>query len=349
MPVEALVEVSAYRELLVGVAKTLFKREHPERQRVPRGFADRLRLRLRVVEGGSAMPVLERPPAPSQLVAADDDFTRARDVIEDAIRAVAEEEELPSEFPRDALVLFNRFGQTLRDNEAIELRSGDAAAGPTYTSDVRRRLVLHQRRTIQAEIDDLAWVTEVDADRMSCSLRLRNASATVSAPLDEVTFASARDVLEPRGEGPAVRIRGVGVQDVDGNLLRLDAVHEISVFEGAEDFERLDSRIAELLQIPSGWLDGEGERLDPVVAELCRSAIGRLLLGGAPLPRLFATPAGGVQAEWSDGNQEISVTYEPGESPYAIAVEIPSGAFEEPSLASGDLTPVAVLLAGDDG
>jgi hypothetical protein len=348
MPVETLPELSAYRDLLLGVAKALFKREHPQRQRVPRGFADRLRLRLRVVEDGSTMPVLERPAPSSQLVAADDDFTRARDVIEDAVTAVAQDDDLPPTFPPEALILFNRFGQTLRYDEAIELRRADAQTGPAYTPDVRRKLILKQRRTIQAEIDDLAWVTEVDADRMSCSIRLRNMATTISAPLDEITFASARDVLEPRGEGPAVRIRGIGVQDIDGNLLRLDDIHEITVFEGAEDFARLDARLDELMRIRRGWLNGEGEEVDPSIAQTLQSAVGQLLLAGAPLPRIYPTPAGGLQAEWSDAGREISIAFEPGEDPYAIAVDVASGDYDEPSLATGDFGPVASLLAGDD-
>jgi hypothetical protein len=52
MPVEALVELVAYEQLVVGVAKELFRREHSGRQRLPRGFAERLQLRLRTVERG---------------------------------------------------------------------------------------------------------------------------------------------------------------------------------------------------------------------------------------------------------------------------------------------------------
>ncbi len=145
-----------------------------------------------------------------------------------------------------------------------------------------------------------------------------------------------------------MRIRGVGVQDIDGNLLRLDAIHEINVFEGAEDFVRLDARLDELMRLPRGWLDGEGAPVDPGVAKSLRAAVEQLLLAGRPLPRLFATPNGGIQAEWSNPAREISITSDPGEEPYAIAVEVPSGRYDEPSLASGDLGRVAALLAGDD-
>jgi hypothetical protein len=85
MPLEALVELGAYRELVLGVAKELFRTSNPQRQRVPRGFAAGLQLRLRTVETGSAMPVLERVTPPGRLPDFEDEFTQARDVIEEAV------------------------------------------------------------------------------------------------------------------------------------------------------------------------------------------------------------------------------------------------------------------------
>jgi hypothetical protein len=203
MPVETLVELAAYRDLVLGVAKELFRTTHPARQRVPRGFAERLQLRLRTVETGSAIPVLERVAASGALLADDDEFTRARDVIEDAVAAVGSGADLPSAFPGSALVLFNRFGQTLRSDEAIELRRGASPSGATYTRGVRKRLVLNQRRTFQEEVEDIGWVSEVDADHMSCLIRLRiGAPRAIPAPLDEVTFAAVKEVLAPKGRGP---------------------------------------------------------------------------------------------------------------------------------------------------
>ncbi len=173
MPVETLVELAQYRELVLGVARVQFLREHPERQRVPRGFFDRLQLRLRTVEDGSAVPVLERVASPGTLLDVDDDFTRARDAIEDAVAAAETDQPPPDGFPPKALVLFNRFGQTLRPDEAIELRRGSAATGPRYTVDTRRKLLLSKRRTYQEELQGIGWISEVDGNGMSCRIRLR--------------------------------------------------------------------------------------------------------------------------------------------------------------------------------
>jgi hypothetical protein len=345
MPVEALVELAAYRDLVLGIAKELFRATHPARQRVPRGFAERLQLRLRTVEAGSAIPVLERVAATGTLLPADDEFTQARDVIEDAVAAVAGGADPPSAFPRDALVLFNRFGQTLRPDEAIELRRGAAASGATYTRDVRKRLVLNQRRTFQEEVEDIGWVSQVDADHMSCLIRLRmGPPSAIPAPLDEMTFAAIKEVLEPKGEGPPVRVSGIGVFDTDQRLIRFDSIHDVSVLDDADELARLDRRFEELAAVRAGWLDGDGVAPDAVVLDRARRSLAELLNFDVPRPRVFPTPEGGVQAEWTVAGHEISVTFEPDGTLYAVSVNLASGQTEEPELAADNAEHIARLL-----
>ncbi len=55
-----------------------------------------------------------------------------------------------------------------------------------------------------------------------------------------------------------------------------------------------------------------------------------LLTFEVPRPRVFATPEGGVQAEWTVGEHEISVTFEPDGKLYAVSVNLASGDAEEP-------------------
>lgn len=345
MPVETLVVLAAYRELVVGVAKELFRAGHPGRQRVPRGFEDRLHLRLRTVQQGSAVPVLERAIPSGALLAPDDEFTQARDLIEDAVAAVATDAPLPGAFPHEALVLFNRFGQTLRPEEAIELWRGAATHGPRYTSDVRKALVLKQKRTYQQEVEDYGWVTEVDGTRMSCLIRLRMGPATpILAPLDEVSFAPMKEVLEPNGEGPPVRISGVGVYDADKGLVRLDSIHDVSLLDDPDDLAVLDVRFDELAALTAGWLDGEGIPPDAVVLGRARRILADLLTFDVPRPRVFPTPEGGVQAEWTVHDHEVSVTFEPDGTLYAVSVNVASGQVHEPELTADDATQIAHLL-----
>jgi hypothetical protein len=343
MPVEALAELVAYHELVVGVAKEVFRSSHPNRQRLPRGFTDRLQLRLQSVEQGSAIPVLERVRESGALLAVTDEFTQSRDIIEDAVAAIAGGRTLPSSFPPDALVLFNRFGQTLRPDEAIELRRGTATSGPRYTRDVRRQLVLERGSTYQDEVRDIGWVWEIDANRMSCNIRLRlGPSAPVAAPLDEVTFEPLWKALAPNGNGPPVRILGVGVFDTTRGLMRLDSIHDVSPVDDPDDLAALDNRLGELEELQEGWLDGDGLPPAPAALQSARATLAELLGLEAPRPRVYPTPEGGVQAEWTAGNHEISLTFQPDGTLYAVAVNSESGEADE--LPDGDTVRIAQFV-----
>jgi hypothetical protein len=48
-----------------------------------------------------------------------------------------------------------------------------------------------------------------------------------------------------------------------------------------------------------------------------------------PKPRLYPTPDGGVQAEWTAGESEINVTFNSDGSPLLVAVDIDSGEANE--------------------
>jgi hypothetical protein len=89
MPVEALSELLAYQELIAGVAAEIFRQANPERLRLPSRFNDRFHLRVQAIEDGSVIPVLTREVRPGTLMNPDDEFIKARDIIEDAVSAMA--------------------------------------------------------------------------------------------------------------------------------------------------------------------------------------------------------------------------------------------------------------------
>ena len=76
MPLEALPELAAYRDLLAAVAREFFFAENPGRLRLPKGFADSFRLSLARIEQGSAVPIVEREVLDPHLFALGDLFDR---------------------------------------------------------------------------------------------------------------------------------------------------------------------------------------------------------------------------------------------------------------------------------
>jgi len=115
------------------------------------------------------MPVLERPYEKTMLLAPPDKLTKTRDPIDETVAAaVAANETLPEVSPTRTPVLFNRFGQTLRDDEGIEMRQGISLSGPPCRRAIRRALVLHHKTTYQDDISGIGWNSEIDAMHMRC-------------------------------------------------------------------------------------------------------------------------------------------------------------------------------------
>jgi hypothetical protein len=69
-----------------------------------------------------------------------------------------------------------------------------------------------------------------------------------------------------------------------------------------------------------------------------------LLNDDLPRPRVYPTPDGGVQAEWTVGEHEVSITFEPDGSLYAMSVNVTSGESREPAFSGDDVQQIAELL-----
>lgn len=340
MPVETLGELVAYRELLLEVARLRFLAANPGRRRAPKGFNSRLALRLRRVEGGSALPILERE-APRSLPLPDE-FDEARDLISSAVAAAANGEPIPPDFPVEALVYFNRFGQGLEDDESIELRVGTSGDAPRYTQQVRKSLLAGRSR-YQRETSVVGWMSDLDAERMRFRFRAEDGTS-ISGNVDIVTFEEARRALAPSGEGPRVLVRGVGLFERDGDrLVSIDSIHELVPID-VEPRDAVADAVASA-RVPAGWLDGEGAATDQAVGQRAEDVLTELVRRGAEVPRVYPVPDGGLQAEWTIGAREVSVTFDPDGSVYAVSVDVGTKGSEDATVKDGDLGPIERLLA----
>ena len=69
----------------------------------------------------------------------------------------------------------------------------------------------------------------------------------------------------------------------------------------------IGSQLDQLRLLQDGWLEGEGLSPPETGLDWVQDAFNRHYPGEAPLPHLYPTEAGGVQAEWSIGPEEISL------------------------------------------
>lgn len=102
----------------------------------------------------------------------------------------------------------------------------------------------------------------------------------------------------------------------------------------------IETRLEELAQLQDGWLDGKG--CAPDRASLIRLALAfdERFSPDLPLPHLYPTLEGDVQAEWTLGSWEVS-----------LEIILPSLAadYQSVHIASGETLEQELLLAAEDG
>lgn len=71
------------------------------------------------------------------------------------------------------------------------------------------------------------------------------------------------------------------------------------------DSRDISARLDELRNMKDGWLDGDGCAPGHAALDWLASSFERHFPGDLPLPYMFPTPEGGVEAEWSIGRHSV--------------------------------------------
>jgi hypothetical protein len=310
MPLEALPELAAYRDLLAAVAKELFFAENPGRVRLPKGFDDSFRLTLSRIEAGSAVPVVEREFTDPQLFPHSDIFDRAREQVESAITDLAAKAAFPPWLNAAVTARFSSFGRTLRDDELVVVAGPGKREGAVYDRQVRRAILVRSQGTYEEDVDLVGVVRETDVDQDSFEIRLaddRRIPVRASRPF----FAQ---VVQSLQRDSAVRVSGTGIYDAEGKLLRVAQATDVSAAEEGDVASGrpgcripVDEQVDSLRGLQDGWLDGAGRALENETlawsAKLLRGIVDGFNLA---TPHIYPTPEGSVRAEWSRSRWEIS-------------------------------------------
>ena len=314
IPLEMLGDLSVLREMVIEVAKWRYLEENLTRKRSPKGFVDGISLALARIEKGSATPVIDvdfhapQVPGAPQLLGMpglfDKYFEEARDAIIDAI-AAAGSDRLPTEhLPEKCLEYFDRIGSRLREDESIEFISPVRGRSARLTKESRRKLILASRITeMTEEVRVRGSIPEADQDRMSFELLLlegRKIAGVMSDRHQEVVL----DVFNGYKDDRKVLIWGIGKKDRQGNLVTLESIEDIVALDALD----VPSRLSELRELESGWLDGEGAAPDPNSLDWLSAKFDVLYPDELPLPHIYPTVEGGVQAEWSLPSHEVSLS-----------------------------------------
>lgn len=251
LDVDVAPELKAYRDLVIEVAKSLWLRENSERQRLPRQFDRQFQLRLSELSKGSAEATLSRNgPAKKQLhlLGEEDVFARAMRLVEESLMAASKAEALPAAFPRTALARFRRWGNSLSDDERIEIRRPNGAALATYDTSTRATLLDRIDTSYEDEADEVGYVlaTSIRAGRFELYRDLDSGEGVV-VPLDKEYEDRVLKALQQHDE-VRLRVKGVGAFAADGALVRFTRVERVNELDQEVSNESLWSRLEALTE-----------------------------------------------------------------------------------------------------
>ncbi len=305
VPLEFLRDIAVLEEMIVEVAKFMFLRDNPDRQRSPRGFTKDIRLALATISPGStALEILLVSEPPTLLPTTNQAyFGKARDLIISAIDAAEHEDPLPQELPETTLSYFDKVGRSLKDGEAIEFDSPDHKTTATLNREIRRRLVLASSKVkeLTEEIAIRGTVPEADQDDMTFEILLADRHK-VQAPASPQHLDTILRAFNGYVDGMHVLFQGIGRFSRNEQLVGFDSIEHLSILDALDVGVQID----ELRLLEDGWLDGEGLAPPSDGLDWLYSAFDRHYPDEVPLPHLYPTEGGGVQAEWSLGPNEVT-------------------------------------------
>jgi len=294
LPLEVVRDLAAYQNLVIEVAKRLYLKDHPERQRTPKGFGTAFELHLDRVEGGSAqVPLIAFTAA---LVAAPNAqvyFELARELVSDCIAAPIEQ--LPEEFPEDLLSYFNQVGSSLREGESLELPR-QAGGLAVLTPKRRRDMVLARSKVYERPVELAGHIGEIDWERRTFRLRLTDGASAI-VPL----LPSFEQKARQHG-GTARHMVVVKCVASFDSFERIQSVGHVEAISMQVNHE-LAGRLEALSMLKDGWCDGLGKAPDATALTAFARMLVRLYPDSLRLPAVVPTQEGMVLLEWNGGGE----------------------------------------------
>lgn len=111
LDLDVLPDLFAFKELLVTTAKELWRRNHPDRQRLPKNFEDSLCLKFyEVKESSAAVPIFREMESDGQgnlwPLNQPDELDEAVVLVTDAAYAADTDQPLPDRLPKNVIAPF---------------------------------------------------------------------------------------------------------------------------------------------------------------------------------------------------------------------------------------------------
>lgn len=247
LDLRALSELSQFQKMVAETAKTLWRTANPDRERLPHHFEEKVRLCLRRIEDGSATAPLEvfieEQDQTSFFESEPFEINEAVELAHEVFLALGTDAELPQRFPRSLLPEYTRWGQTLADDESVEMKVAEKK--PAYlTLAHRRKLETFSEIPHEDHVEITGEVFETDVKKGRFQLSSGGDTVTVVfTPEQEDRVTTALK------EHKTIRmcVKGSGEFSAQGKPLRVSKVDELSLTADGETYDQSARPIEELL------------------------------------------------------------------------------------------------------
>lgn len=340
LPVDSLVELQKYQDIVRIAAEAEWKQEHPGEQ-LPDDFRSSVSLTIESIDDGSADVFLafeQHERYVHYRVEAQD----AADAILGAAYSGTEIPELPALSPVESYAFRStvaEIGSTLKPGQTIEYYPDEPGSSPITISVETRDDALGALLTpddflltpdsgpetpaLQKADESLVGkITALDTDKLTYRFTLQDGQQLTghykSSPelLDDL-----RAVVNDAAEGPLTRVTGE-LQTKNSELFRF--WHTTSVEQVQFDDTEWGQRLTEFTALRSDW-DGAGaEQISPVALDAAQTVLRAITESRIERPGVFPTTDGGVVLEWGSAESVVSVEL------------LEDGSFETFSLAAGE-------------
>lgn len=305
IPLEFLRDFAALEEMIVEVAKWVYRQEHSDRTRLLRGFTKEVSLHLGGVGEGSAIAQIVMLSTAVGLFPTETQhcYQQARDKVVSAIAAAETGNDISKHLPEEFLGYFERIGRSLRDKEAIEFAPNDDQKA-TLTKETRRKLILSCGKVNEITEDVVlrGSIPEADQDRCSFHLQLMD-NTRVRATITDQFRAVILEAFNGYQSGLKVMLQGSGSFNRSNKLTGIKTIDQLVALESND----VATRIEELRVLTNGWLDGAGVALSSDGLDWFSLSFDENYPTDMLLPYLYPTPEGNLLAEWSIGDNSCSL------------------------------------------
>ena len=289
-------DLAAFEKMLIEVAKWEYKKEYPDRKRLPRNFAKQMVLNISSISEGSVILSFALSCFLGHFEHQEMKYiTEASQSVSKAIFAAEKGESFAELLPKEAFAQFEVFGRGLHEGESMELPPFDTIDKVIYTKATRQKILLALSSTKEytEETSFRASVPDLSQTQNKIDVLLPDGQK-VRIPLDREYKEIIFEALRGYSDNARVQIRGVGRFSQDGKLLEMVSVDDLAALDPLDVGARLD----ELSQLQDGWLDGEGKAPPPKGIKWLADCFDRYFLDELQLPYLCPTEDGGICAEW---------------------------------------------------